>query len=91
MIVSFHSIFEADTNIICAGRAPNATDLAAIKAAKAVILNQGCSRSLYEAARANCPNVFPNYDAKFNYPGKIGQNGIFFAGLEIGRLCGARL
>lgn len=77
MIVSFHSIIEADTNIICAGRTPNATDLAAIKAAKAVILNQGCGRSLYEAARVNCPNVFPNYDAKFKYPGKIGQIKLF--------------
>ena len=77
MIVSFHSIIEADKNIICAGREPNAADLAAIKAAKAVILNQGCSRSLYEAARANCPNVFPNFDAKFKYPGKIGQINLF--------------
>lgn len=77
MIVSFHSIIEADKNIICAGREPNAADFAAIKAAKAVILNQGCSRSLYEAARANCPNVFPNYDAKFKYPGKTGQIELF--------------
>jgi ribosomal protein S6--L-glutamate ligase len=77
MIVSFHSIFEADKNIICAGRDPNAADLAAIKAAKAVILNQGCCRSLYEAARTNCPNVFPNFDAKFKYPGKIGQIKLF--------------
>ena len=77
MIVSFHSIIEADTNIICAGREPNAADLAAIKAAKAVILNQGCGRALYEAARANCPNIFPNYDAKFKYPGKIGQIKLF--------------
>jgi ribosomal protein S6--L-glutamate ligase len=77
MIVSFHSIIEADKNIICAGREPNAADLAAIKAAQAVILNQGCGRSLYEAARANCPNVFPNYDAKFKYPGKIGQIKLF--------------
>jgi ribosomal protein S6--L-glutamate ligase len=77
MIVSFHSIFEADKNIICAGREPDAADLAAIKAAQAVILSQGCCRALYEAARANCPNVFPNFDAKFKYPGKIGQIKLF--------------
>jgi ribosomal protein S6--L-glutamate ligase len=77
MIVSFHPLREADKNIICAGREPNAADLAAIKAAKAVILSQGCYRSLYEMARANCPTVFPNYDARFKYPGKIGQIRLF--------------
>jgi ribosomal protein S6--L-glutamate ligase len=77
MIVSFHPLFEADKNFICAGREPNSQDLAAIKAAKAVILGQGCYQSLYEMARANCSNVFPNYDAKFEYPGKIGQIKLF--------------
>ncbi len=77
MIVSYHPLFEADHNIICAGREPDADDLAAIRAAKAVILGQGCYRSLYEMARANCPNVFPNYDARFGYPGKIGQTRLF--------------
>jgi ribosomal protein S6--L-glutamate ligase len=28
-------------------------------------------------ARANCPNLFPNYDARFKYPGKIGQIRLF--------------
>jgi ribosomal protein S6--L-glutamate ligase len=77
MIVSFHPLFEADKNILCAGRQPNGEDLAAIKAAKAVVLGQGCYQSLYEMARANCPNVFPNYDAKFKYPGKTGQIKLF--------------
>ena len=77
MIVSYHPLFEADRNIICAGRQPNAEDLAAIQSAKAVILGQGCYQSLYEMARANCPNVFPNYDARFRYPGKLGQIRLF--------------
>jgi len=77
MIVSFHPLFEADKNIICAGRKPDANDFAAIKAAQAVIVSQGCYASLYEMARANCPNVFPNYDARFKYPGKIGQIKLF--------------
>ena len=79
MIVSFHPIFEADKNIICAGRQPNKEDLDAIKAADAVILPQGCRRPLYEMAKSNCTNVFPNYDARFNYPGKIGQIKLFRA------------
>ena len=77
MIVSFHPLFEADKNITCAGREPDANDLAAIKAAEAVILPQGCRQSLYEMARENCRHVFPDYDACFNYPGKIGQIKLF--------------
>ncbi len=77
MIVSFHPLFEADKNIICAGREPDADDLAAIKAADAVILPQGCRQSLYEMARNHCEQVFPNYDARFQYPGKIGQIRLF--------------
>lgn len=77
MIVSFHPLFEADKNIICAGRAPGAEDLAAIKAADAVILSQGCYQALYRMARDNCPHVFPNYDARFKYSGKIKQIRLF--------------
>ena len=73
MIVSFHPLFAADKNINCAGRLPNTEDLASIQAAAAVILPQGCSRDLYEMAQSNCDRVFPNYDARFTYPGKIGQ------------------
>ena len=77
MIVSYHPLFEADKNIICAGRQPNREDLAAIRAADAVILSQGCYRALYKMARENCPHVFPNYDARFKYPGKINQLKLF--------------
>ncbi len=77
MIVSFHPLFEADKNIICAGRQPNGEDLAAIKSADAVILSQGCYQALYEMARENCSHVFPNYDGRFKYPGKINQIKLF--------------
>jgi ribosomal protein S6--L-glutamate ligase len=77
MIVSFHPVFEADRNIVCAGREPGADDLAAIKAARAVVLPQGCRQSLYEMAVNNCRNVFPNYDTRFAHPGKIGQIQLF--------------
>jgi len=77
MIVSFHPLFEADKNIICAGREPGADDLAAVKAAEAVILPQGCRQSLYEMARDNCRHVFPDYETRFNHPGKLGQMRLF--------------
>ena len=77
MIVSFHPLFEADKNIICAGREPDGSDLAAIKTADAVILPQGCRQRLYEMARNHCNHVFPNCEARFRYPGKIGQIQLF--------------
>ena len=77
MILSFHPCFTGDRNIICAGRAPGFKELSAIKAADAVILSQGCSQALYEMARDHCSKVFPNYDARFQYPGKIGQIRLF--------------
>ncbi len=77
MILSFHPLYEADKNIICAGRRPGAEDRAAILQADAVVLPQGCYQSLYEMARDNCRHVFPNYGARFKYPDKIGQIKLF--------------
>ncbi len=77
MILSFHPIFEADRNIICAGREPDEADLAAIREADAVILPQGCTEALYRMARRNCPRVFPNLDVRFDFPGKCGQIRMF--------------
>lgn len=77
MIVSFHPCYVGDANFICAGREPDASDLTAISRARAVVLPQGCRQPLYEMAVANCPHVFPNYDARFAYPGKLGQIRMF--------------
>jgi ribosomal protein S6--L-glutamate ligase len=77
MILSFHPCFETDQNILCAGREPDTTDLSAIKSAHAVILPQGCRKTLFEMARQNCSHVFPDYNARFAYPGKIGQIALF--------------
>jgi ribosomal protein S6--L-glutamate ligase len=77
MILSFHPCFSGDRQIFCAGRAPGESDLAAIRAANAVILPQGCGPALYRMARENCRHVFPNFDARFAYPGKSGQARLF--------------
>ena len=77
MIVSFHPLFEADENIICAGREPDADDLAAIRAAEAVVLPQGCGRYLYEMARNNYKHVFPNTATRFLPYESIGQMQLF--------------
>lgn len=77
MILSFHTCIVSDVNIICAGRPPGDEDVAAIKKARAVILPQGVTEQLYRLCRIHCPHVFPNYDARFDYPGKLGQIRLF--------------
>ncbi len=77
MILSFHPCFEADQNRLCAGRLPDHYDLAAIQAASAVILPQGCHSALHKMARDNCEHVFPNWEARFDFPGKTGQVRLF--------------
>ncbi|MGD8366402.1 MAG: hypothetical protein PVG78_02070 [Desulfobacterales bacterium] len=77
MVVSFHPCFVGDVNLVCAGRDPGARDLAAIEAADAVILPQGCRQSLFEMARRHGRRVFPDYNVRFDYPGKTGQIRLF--------------
>lgn len=77
MVVSFHPCYSADKNRICAGRDPDEDDLALIRAARAVILPQGCRRSLFDAARSNCSRIFPDYTARFAWPHKTGQIRMF--------------
>ncbi len=77
MILSFHPCVVTDENRICAGRPPDHQDLAAIRRAEAVVLPQGCTPELYRMARENCRHVFPDYDARFAFPGKIGQIRLF--------------
>lgn len=77
MILSFHPMFVGDANRLCAGRDPDAADRAALARAAAVILPQGCRESLYRMARETCPLLFPDYTARFRYPGKTGQVRLF--------------
>jgi ribosomal protein S6--L-glutamate ligase len=77
MILSFHPLISADKNILCAGRNPGNHDLEAIKQADAVILPIGCKKNLYDLVRKNCWYVFPNYDMRFDFPGKLGQIELF--------------
>ena len=77
MILSFHPLYTADRNLLCAGRDPGAQELAAIRQAKAVILPQGVRKSLFRMAKNYCAHVFPDYDARFAYPEKIGQAKLF--------------
>ncbi len=77
MILSFHPVFVGDQNILCAGRDPGEEERTAIWQAQAVILPQGCRESLYSMASQGPAPVFPDYQARFRYPGKLGQASLF--------------
>jgi ribosomal protein S6--L-glutamate ligase len=81
MILSFHPCFAADVQIIFGDRNINSEDLASIQKAEAIILPQSCSFDLYQACKHSSALVFPNYEVRFQYPGKIGQS-LLFKGLR---------
>lgn len=76
-ILSFHSFIEADVNVCHSGKVLTSQEIDAVKSAKAIILPQGCSKKLYRLVGNHCANFFPNYDAYFDYPGKVGQAALF--------------
>ncbi|NIA08928.1 MAG: ATP-grasp domain-containing protein [Nitrospiraceae bacterium] len=50
----------------------------AFKKARAVILPQTVPRELYFLCHGLCPNVFPNYDLRFRWEGKVGDTMLFW-------------
>jgi ribosomal protein S6--L-glutamate ligase len=51
----------------------------AIQKASAVILPQTVEKELYRLCTKICPNVFPNYDLRFQWEGKMGDTLAFWA------------
>jgi ribosomal protein S6--L-glutamate ligase len=82
MILSFHPCFVADAQIVLADRKLSAEDRRLIQAADAIILPQTCSLALYKACANSKAHVFPDYELRFKYPGKVGQS-ILFEKLKI--------
>jgi ribosomal protein S6--L-glutamate ligase len=77
MILSFHPCFVADAQIILADRKLSAEDRRFIQSADAIILPQTCSLALYKACANSKAHVFPDYELRFKYPGKVGQSMLF--------------
>jgi ribosomal protein S6--L-glutamate ligase len=50
-----------------------------IQKARAVILSQTVERELYCLCKRQCPHVFPNYDLRFQWEGKVGDTLAFWA------------
>ncbi len=64
-------------NVCHSGKVLTSQEMEAVTSAKAIILPQGCSEKLYKLVSRHCSHFFPNYDAYFAYPGKIGQAALF--------------
>ncbi|HVO84837.1 MAG TPA: glutathione synthase [Syntrophobacteria bacterium] len=79
MILSFHPCIRGDENVIVAGRGPTPAEEALLRRADAVILPQGVREDLYEMCRRHCGRLFPDYDCRFAYPGKLGDIRLFRA------------
>jgi ribosomal protein S6--L-glutamate ligase len=77
MILSFNPIITADHQIILGSRKINDDDHLFIRKADAIILPQSCSEKLYLVSKYSPALIFPNYDKRFRYPGKIGQSRLF--------------
>ena len=77
MILSFNPVILGEENINCAGRPPGKKEIEAVRRAAAVFVPQGIREDLYRLCRAACPLVWPNYDLRFSYPGKVGQSLLF--------------
>ncbi len=78
MLLSFHPVIEGD--LFLWERAPwNSDILHAIRKARAVVLPQTVTREFYKLCRNNCPSVFPNYDLRFCWEGKVGDTLLFWS------------
>jgi len=77
MILSFHSCFDTDIQIILGDRPLSSGDLELIRKAKAIILPQACSKGLYDACTKSNALIFPGYEVRFKYQEKTGQSVLF--------------
>ena len=77
MILCFRPCIDAGVNVIVAGRGPGPEEESLAREADAIILPQGVRWDLYDLCRKYCQRVFPNYDLRFAFPGKIGDILIF--------------
>ncbi|MBL7173843.1 MAG: hypothetical protein ISS68_13515 [Desulfobacteraceae bacterium] len=82
MILSFHPCFDTDVQIILGDKSLDTDNLECIRKSDAIILPQACTQDLYEICATSNAHVFPNYEARIKYPGKIGQS-LLFEGLDL--------
>ena len=52
--------------------------LTAIQEARAIVLPQTVTREFYRLCKKNCANVFPNYNLRFSWEGKVDDTLLFW-------------
>ncbi|MDW7772194.1 MAG: ATP-grasp domain-containing protein [Desulfobulbaceae bacterium] len=78
MLLSFNPAVDGD--LFLWERAPwDPEILAAIRKARAIVLPQTVTREFYWLCRKNCPHVFPDYDLRFFWEGKMGDTLLFWS------------
>jgi ribosomal protein S6--L-glutamate ligase len=77
MIASLHPCITKDINILCAGRSLTEREKKRLAKAQAVIVSQGVTAEVYQECRQRVPHVFPNYDLRFPWEGKVGDALLF--------------
>ena len=76
-VLSMHPVIEADTFYWDRGVWDEKL-CRAIEKASAIILPQTVEKELYCLCTKMCPNVFPNYDLRFQWEGKLGDTLAFW-------------
>jgi len=77
MILSFHPCLDTDVQIILGDKRLDSEHMDLIQNAEAIILPQGKIHELYKACSGSKARIFPNYEMRFKYPGKLGQALLF--------------
>lgn len=78
MLLSFNPVIEGDL-FLWERAFWDSHLLDTIRKARAIVLPQTVSREFYRLCRENCPMVFPNYDLRFSWEGKIGDTLLFWS------------
>ncbi len=77
-IISFHPMIQGDI-FFWERDVLDESVVQYLREARAVILAQTVSRELYALCRGLCPHVFPNYDLRFRWGGKLGDTMLFWS------------
>ncbi|HFQ88906.1 MAG TPA: glutathione synthase [Desulfobulbus sp.] len=76
IVLSFHPTLAGD-RFLWEQASLGTEEIDLIRQARAVLLPQTVSRQLYFLVRHNCPAVFPDYDLRFQWEGKVGDAMLF--------------
>ena len=77
MILSFHPCLVADHQVILGDRSLSRQDFSLMADAEVILLPQTCTPHLYRVCASTSALLFPHYEVRFKYSGKVGQSRLF--------------